>query len=150
MSENVKKGLVSGAGLLALGAMVAVIWVFVVAPLRGQATAPSREIVLEARGVAFNETNPTLELRPGETVRVVIRNDDPGVLHSITIPGLMDRVLHVPSGGQASFTVTVPASGGFEYVCPQHAPKMKGRIVIHDDRRTARSASTTSPGRPNM
>ena len=62
----------------------------------------------------------------------MVRNNDPGVLHSITIPGLENRLIHVPAGEEVAFTVKVPNSGSFEYVCPQHAPKMKGGIVVVD------------------
>ncbi len=129
MSEQMKRGILSGAGLFAVSCMLLAAWLFVARTTEG-ADAPLRQIVLEARGVAFNETNPTLGLRPGETVRIVVRNNDPGVLHSITIPGIHDRLVHVPAGQEVAFTVRVPDSGSFEYVCPQHAPEMKGGIVV--------------------
>ena len=52
------------------------------------------------------------------------------VLHSITIPGIDSEVRHVMWGEEIAVEFVVPESGSFEYVCPRHAPKMKGRIVV--------------------
>jgi len=128
MSRTAKRGLVGGT---TLGAFA----IAVVLALGGSARSrsesePVREIVLSARDVAFNEVNPTLALRPGERVRFVVRNDDPGVLHSITLPGIDSRVHFVRSGEEVAFEVTVPEGGRFEYTCPQHLPKMRGRIEV--------------------
>ena len=98
--------------------------------LGNAAGTPVREIVLEARDVAFGGSNPTLSFEPGERVRFVVRNTDPGILHSITLPGIDSRVHHVRYDEQVAFEVTMPRSGAFDYTCPQHAPKMQGRIVI--------------------
>jgi plastocyanin len=130
MSQEAKRRLIGGVGMVAIltlfGSIVAV-------PLWSEsATAASepREIVLEARDLAFDGDNPTLEFRAGERVRLVVRNTDTGVLHSIRLPGIDDRVYHVRWGEQVEIEFTAPEAGGFEYTCPQHAPKMSGRIVI--------------------
>lgn len=124
-----KRNLIGAAGVAAvltlLGALA--LW-----PLwtRGADAGPVREIVLDARMATFGADNPTLELRPGERVRFVVRNTDPGVLHSITLPGIDDTVRHVRWGEEIAFEVTIPEQGRFRYVCPQHAPKMQGEIVV--------------------
>ena len=87
-------------------------------------------VVLDARDAAFDEDNPTLRLAAGERVRFVVRNTDPGVVHAITIPGLDSEVRTISWGEEVAFEVTVPAGGTFQYVCPQHAPKMQGTIVV--------------------
>jgi plastocyanin len=129
MSKEMKRNLVGGTGFVFLLTLFALAWIATPVSSRGQAE-PVREIVLEAREVAFGGDNPTLSLRPGERVRFVVRNTDPGVLHSITIPGVDDTVRHVSWGETIRFEVNVPEEGDFEYVCPQHAPEMKGRIVV--------------------
>ena len=91
---------------------------------------PPREIVLEARDLAFAGNNPTLHADPGERIRLIVENSDPGVLHSITLPGIDSEVRHIRYGERVSFDITVPEGGTYEYVCPQHAPKMRGKIVI--------------------
>ena len=127
-------------GLLGTGAFVAMVTVFVAATLlttpavrradADSAEPPIREIVLSARGVAFGENNPTLELRTGETVRITIRNDDVGVVHSVTLPGLDSEVKVLAPGESASFEITPSEPGTFEYTCPLHLPLMKGRVVV--------------------
>jgi len=130
--------------VVALLALFVVGWV--VNPLWSGSAAgpPLREIVLEARDVAFGGSNPTLSFEPGERVRFVVRNTDPGILHSITLPGIDSRVHHVWYGEQVAFEVTMPRSGAFDYTCPQHAPKMRGRIVIEDGPET--TAELLLPG----
>jgi len=129
MSQETRRNLLGGVGLAIATALLVTIWVGT--PLwstKGRVAV--REIVLEARDVAFGGDNPTLHLTPGERVRFVIRNNDPGVLHSITIPGVDPTIRHIPWGEEVSFEVTIPDEGRFEYLCPQHAPKMKGEILV--------------------
>ena len=130
MSTEMKRNLIGGAGISALLTlfMALALW-----PLwsRGADASPAvREIVLDAREATFGADNPTLRLEPGERVRFVVRNTDPGVLHSITLPGIDEKVRFVRWGEEIAFEVTVPEQGTFDYVCPQHAPQMQGKIVI--------------------
>ena len=59
-----------------------------------------------------------------------MRNSDIGVLHSIRLPGIDDTLRHIPWDEEVVIEFTAPEEGAFEYVCPQHAPKMQGRIRI--------------------
>jgi plastocyanin len=122
-----KRNLLGGSTLLGLFTLFFLAWL--VTPTGG-AGPEVHEIVLEARDLAFERDNPTLRLEPGSRVRLVVRNTDPGVLHSITLPGIDDRVRHVESGQETVIEFRVPREGSFDYVCPQHAPKMQGRIVV--------------------
>jgi plastocyanin len=129
MTQQVKRG-VAGGTVLAVGAAL---FVASLALSRSLSSAPgevTREVVLEARELAFGGNNPTLRFRPGERVRFVVRNSDTGVLHSITLPGIDPEVRHVRWGEALAFEVTMPQPGTWEYVCPQHLPKMKGRIEV--------------------
>ena len=127
MSRQMKRNLtgtaVVGVALILLGAT----WLSLPS---GESAEPIREIVLDARDAAFDVDNPTLHLQAGERVRFVVRNTDPGVVHAITIPGLDSEVRTIAWGEQVAFEVTVPPGGTFQYVCPQHAPKMQGKIVV--------------------
>jgi plastocyanin len=126
MSRSAKGGLLGGATLAA----AAVLALLALGGRTGPTTSATREIVLDARDVAFNEINPQIVLRPGERVRFVVRNGDPGVLHSISLPGIDSTVRDVLPGQEITFEVTVPDAGRFEYVCPQHMPRMRGSIEV--------------------
>ena len=129
MSKGTKNKIAWGTIAAALATLIGLTQLAGPSPSRG-ATGPVREIVLEARDLAFNGDNPILRLQAGERVRVVVRNSDTGILHSISLPGIDPQVRHVKWGEEISFELTVPEAGAFEYVCPQHLPKMKGRIEI--------------------
>ena len=122
-----KQRLIGGAGMVAILSLFSAI---VLVPILTQSAEPVREIVLEARDLAFETDNPTLTFAPGERIRLVVVNTDEGVLHSIRLPGIVDEVRHIPWGQRTVIEFTAPESGGFEYTCPQHEPKMRGNIVI--------------------
>jgi plastocyanin len=99
--------------------------------------APDREVVLVVRGMAFytdsqpDIPNPTIEVRAGERVRVVLRNDDRGLVHDFAVPAL-DRGLDAIRWNETSeVTFTVPtAPGSYEYVCRPHALMMRGKLNV--------------------
>ena len=125
-----QRRLIGGVGMAAILTLFGGI---VMLPLWSQsavAANDAREIVLEARDLAFGDANPTLSFEPGERIRLIVRNSDIGVLHSIRLPGIDDIVRHIPWDEQVVIEFTAPEEGVFEYICPQHAPKMQGRIRI--------------------
>jgi FtsP/CotA-like multicopper oxidase with cupredoxin domain len=76
-------------GLLLLAVMTVTVWAFT----GGGADTPAREITLHARGMAFylpgsEAPNPTLRVTAGESVRVTVVNDDPGVKHDLEVAKL--------------------------------------------------------------
>ena len=91
---------------------------------------PVLEIQLEANGTAFGKNNPTIEARAGERVRIVVRNTDPGVLHSIAVPSLGMETVDVSSGEEAVIELVADEPGTYEYACSYHLPLMKGKIVV--------------------
>jgi plastocyanin len=121
--------LVFALGVAAVVAIIATVAV----RLGGARTAVDRTIELPMKNFEFAKGNPTLRLRPGETVRIVVRNDepDPRVIHSFRIPGLKDATCKVPikPGEQREFIVRVPRRGEFVYTCCTH-PGMGGSIAI--------------------
>lgn len=109
---------------------------------RGPLEADSREVRLVARDMAYylpggTTPNPTLRFAPGERVRVVLVNEDPGMAHDVVSSGL-DLRTPVVQGGRsgrggetASDVVRVPERPGtHEYVCSLHPVLMRGRIVV--------------------
>ena len=121
-------------GLAITTAIVALAVSMIAVPGRGvtAANAPPREIVLEASGAAFSGDNPTLEFRRGERVRLIVRNTEPGVVHSIGVPSLGAPVVDVATGEEVVVEFTVDEAGTFDYICPRHLPLMKGTIVVRD------------------
>jgi heme/copper-type cytochrome/quinol oxidase subunit 2 len=95
-----------------------------------EADEPIREIVLEAKGTAFGDDNPTLILKEGERVRIIVRNSDPGVEHSIAIPELGIERVDIAPGEEQVFEVRAGRPGVVDYICPQHLPLMQGKIVV--------------------
>jgi len=98
-----------------------------------------REVVLEARNMAFvspatgaaPKANPTLVLRAGERIRLVVRNLDPGMRHDLVVEGL-EVWIDVPGyGDSGQAVVTVPrARGEHDYFCSYHARVMRGRMLV--------------------
>ena len=130
MSKTMKRKLAGGSIATALLTLLIVTVLANPFATRGDTTPEVREIVLEAKDLAFGGDNPTLHVKPGERVRLVVRNNDPGILHSISVPGIDSEVRHIKYGEEVTVDLTIPESGSFQYVCPQHAPSMQGRIVV--------------------
>ena len=100
---------------------------------------PGREITLVARGMAFHlesdpETaNPTIRLKAGERVRIVLRNDDRGITHDFAVPVWDAAVGLIDWNEQEDVTFDVPdAPGRYEYVCRPHMLMMRGTIIVEE------------------
>lgn len=96
----------------------------------------AREIRLVVRDMNFyldgqSGANPTLRLRAGETVRLVLRNEDEGMKHDFAIPGWQTATEKVESGEEASVTFQVPGEASSQsYTCRPHASIMQGTILV--------------------
>lgn len=102
-----------------------------------------REIVLEAEDGEFvrkGETNPTLRVEKGETVRLVFRNTDSGVHHALSVPPFVESSHEVSWGEEASVTFTPDRTGTFTYRCNHHVPIMEGELVVRPSSSSARVA----------
>jgi plastocyanin len=98
---------------------------------------PSREIVLVAKGMTFyidghpDEPNPTVHLRAGEHVRVVLRNDDRGMKHDFAVPAMNLGMKTVEWNERGEITFDLPKTAGtYEYVCRPHSLMMRGTIQV--------------------
>ena len=120
-------------GVLLLVVMTVTVWAFT-----GGSTAAEREITLHARGMAFympgsDAPNPTLRVTAGESVRVTVVNDDPGVKHDLIVEklGLTIAPLATTLGSHGSATLEAPAlPGRYPYVCTFHAQMMRGVLEV--------------------
>ncbi len=96
-----------------------------------------REITLIARGMTFvladdlDTPNPVIELRAGEQVRLVLKNEAPGLLHDIEIPAWEVRTKSIRAGQSTEVMFTVPSAlGRTEYRCRPHAELMHGFVEV--------------------
>ena len=99
--------------------------------------AEVREIHLVARGMAFylqddpRTPNPTIEARAGETIRVILHNEERGVTHDFASPALSASTERLAWNERAHVTFTVPREAGtFEYICNPHRLMMRGVIRV--------------------
>lgn len=105
-----------------------------------RATAPpaaaEREIVLVARDMAFYlpgdpRPNPALEIARGETVRVVLINQEPGMKHDFAVPALGAASALIDGRGSAAVILRAPSErGDHEYLCTLHAVVMRGVLAV--------------------
>jgi FtsP/CotA-like multicopper oxidase with cupredoxin domain len=98
---------------------------------------PTREVTLTARGMSFftdefpGQSNPLIRLHAGERVRLVLKNEAPGLLHDIEIPALEVQLDQIRAGETTDLTFTVPDSPGHhEYRCRPHAELMHGVVEV--------------------
>jgi plastocyanin len=102
-----------------------------------RATLPPREIRLVAKDMTFyleghSTPNPALRVRAGEQIRLVLRNETPGMSHDLVIkPWQVQTPMLAKKGEEASVSFRVPDRTGTEtYNCTPHAEMMRGSITI--------------------
>jgi FtsP/CotA-like multicopper oxidase with cupredoxin domain len=110
--------------------------VAVLLPIMGLTREREREIRLVAVDRAFHlegdrQPNPTLRLRAGERVTVVLRNEDDGMRHDFTIKAWGVAVPAIDGRGERTVTFRVPGTrGSASYGCTPHPVSMRGAIVV--------------------
>jgi plastocyanin len=93
-----------------------------------------RTIELEIRNMTFGVNNPTIDLRPGETVRFVITNLDPGMKHEFNIEGTEVHSRLLRYGDKDSVLFHTPmADEKLVYVCSLHSLKMRGFLHVNNE-----------------
>jgi plastocyanin len=118
-------------------AVAAVLVVAALLPVMTMSQAPSREIALVARGMTFylesdpHTPNPTIHVARGERVRVVLRNQDRGMLHDFAVPALDEALDAIGWDETGGVIVDVPDTpGAYEYLCRPHMLMMRGTIIV--------------------
>ena len=126
-------------GSLVVAALVAVAAAALVT--RAGAREEAREIHLVARGMAFfladdsATPNPTIRVRAGERVRLVVRNETAGIEHDLAVNSLGVAMNPLPMGGVGALDFQAPAAPGtHEYACRPHAVMLRGRILVEAGR----------------
>ena len=97
-----------------------------------------RELTLYARDMAFflpgsAERNPTLRVLAGETVRLTVINDEPGMRHDLAVAGLgadIGRLDTSPGSRGSTVFVAPPVPGRYAYVCELHSQMMRGVLEV--------------------
>ena len=99
----------------------------------------SREITIVARNMAFviespdsfGRTNPTITVKAGRKITIVLRNDDPGMQHDLLIEGLDVEIEVISFGETTRLTFTAPREPGvYVYLCSFHPISMRGVFIV--------------------
>jgi len=124
---------VSPAAVVAIAAVI----VLAVSVLLTAMTTPTREIQLVARDMAFYlegdmvHANPVIEVKAGERVRVVLRNQDQGMNHDFFVAAAAADTRLLRSNEQDEVVFEVPTVPGvYTYVCRPHQLMMNGMIKV--------------------
>jgi plastocyanin len=100
------------------------------------ASAGAREIHLVVRDMTYyaegqDTPNPTLHVRRGERVRILLRNDDAGMSHDFAVRAWNKGTGIVNGRGDAAVELTAPGTAGEEtYACTPHGEMMRGTIRV--------------------
>ncbi len=127
-----------GRAIAALAGVLAMLLGALAALAVASNATPDREITLVAKDMRFyvrgsDVPNPTLHLRAGETVRLVLVNEERGMLHDVAVPDLRFALEPIKGGdgARASGLLEVPPRPGrHQYVCTMHALTMKGSLEV--------------------
>lgn len=101
--------------------------------------AVSREITMVAKNMVFSvqssetsgEANPTITVKRGQKITIILRNDDAGMLHDLLIEGLDVRLEAVSCGERTRLTFTAPREPGkYVYLCSFHPTRMRGVFIV--------------------
>jgi hypothetical protein len=119
-------------GIIALAALAAA----ALMPILGLSREDDRELRLVAVDRTFYvegqpTPNPTLKLRAGERIRLVLRNEDEGMRHDLKIPAWNVAVPPINGKGERTLTFRVPDMRGHaSYACTPHSSSMMGSIDV--------------------
>jgi plastocyanin len=109
-----------------------------VALLPALSSTSTRQVTLVAKGMAFyleddlTTPNPTIDVKAGERVRIVLKNQDRGLTHDLAVPvaGALMKDLTWNQTGQVAFRAP-KKPGTYEYFCQPHRLMMKGIIRVY-------------------
>jgi plastocyanin len=110
---------------------------FLAVALPALTSTPTREVTLVAKGMAFyiegdsTTPNPTIEVKAGERVRIVLRNVDWGMTHDFAVPAVAAAMNAIRWNESADVVFDVPETPGtYQYECRPHRLMMRGLLRI--------------------
>ena len=120
-----------------IGALAALMLVATLLP--ALSSPPTRDVILVAKGMAFyleddlGNPNPAIEVKAGERVRVILRNQDRGMTHDFAVRALDTAMKPIMWKESGEVVIDVPSrAGSYEYVCRPHSLMMHGTIRVSD------------------
>ncbi len=105
-------------------------------PLLTEVPPGPREIVVVASDMAFYvdgdaEANPRIRMEAGETVRLVLWNEQPGVIHGFAVGAWQLATPRLRGRERDSIVFKAPeAIGHYVYECGPHGAMMHGVIEV--------------------
>ena len=133
MTTRSKNSMLMAVAVIGLGILAATLL-----PMLASSPAEEvREIRLVVRAMNFyvegeSQPNPTLTVRAGEQVRLILKNDDPGMSHDFVVKDwdVATKILE-DRGQQDTITFKAPSAPGENvYHCTPHAQLMRGTIRV--------------------
>jgi len=133
MTKRSKNSMLIAVAVIGLG----ILGVTLLPMLASSQTDDVHEIRLVVRAMNFyvegeSQPNPTLNVRAGEKVRLVLKNEDPGMQHDFVVEAwdVATKILE-DRGQQDSITFKAPSIPGDQvYHCTPHAQLMRGTIRV--------------------
>ena len=121
--------------VLLKAAVMAVLFLAIALP--ALTSAPTREVTLVAKGMAFyiegdaSTANPTIEVKAGERVRIVLRNEERGMTHDFALPAVAAAMDAIGWSESAAVTFDAPETPGtYQYECRPHRLMMRGLLRV--------------------
>ena len=133
MSSTARAASIAGTAFLVAACLALV---FVIPRSVATSSEETRVIHLVVRQMTYYvnghaDPNPTLRIRRGERVRIVVRNEDSGMKHDFGIDDWQLRTRPIDGVGEARLEFVAPSAAGFvTYSCTPHGAMMHGTIQI--------------------
>ena len=133
MTDRSRNNILIAVAIAGLGGVAAMVF-----PMLASSQPDAlHEIRLVVRGMNFYvegepQPNPTLSVKAGEQVRLVLKNDDPGMRHDFVVKTMEVGTRILEDRGQEDTVVfrAPSAAGEHVYHCTPHAKLMRGTIRV--------------------
>ena len=97
----------------------------------GTSALPPIDIVVIAKDMSFNGTNPSFVVKKGQAIRITVKNEDrPGIFHDFVIPALGLKTNFLKPGESEILLFTADREGIFNYACTLHPRLMTGKFQV--------------------